>query len=368
MIGALWVCERDVRKFVHQPFMMGVALIGPFLMLILLGYAFGGAVENVPIAIVKQSQGATSDRILDAIIADKTFRRTQVQDLNSARRMLEQGRVRAILYIPSGFDTAIDHGNQAFVELYLDNMDPVSSSAIRGALSRIVSETARPEEVAIRPVLGGVVLDVAEYYRKVEYVEFMAPGSIIQALFIASMMGGGISIIMDRQRGVIEGYLVTPLKQAEIIVGVLLAGLIKAIFSASGMLILAVLFAGVRPNTTLPGVILTSTTILLTGLGLISMMTALAVRTPVAEVYQLSVVPINMILYFASGAVYPIEGFPSWMRMIASVNPEAYAVHALRQIMYKSADLAAVAGDFAFLVVFTCLMCFLATVAFKRAL
>jgi hypothetical protein len=38
----------------------------------------------------------------------------------------------------------------------------------------------------------------------------MTPGSLVQAIFIASIIGGGISILIDKQRGIFEGYLVTP--------------------------------------------------------------------------------------------------------------------------------------------------------------
>jgi ABC-2 type transport system permease protein len=109
----------------------------------------------------------------------------------------------------------------------------------------------------------------------------------------ASIIGGGISILFDKQRGIIEGYLVTPLKQYEIVVGVLLAGVLKAMFSAVTMLILAILVAGVRPMADVFGFILIFFTLFLTSLGLISMMTAYAVRAPAPEVYQFTAFPIN---------------------------------------------------------------------------
>jgi ABC-2 type transport system permease protein len=107
---------------------------------------------------------------------------------------------------------------------------------------------------------------------------------------------------------------------------------------------------------------------IITALGLISMMTAYAVRAPAPEVYQFTAFPINLIFYFTSGAVYPIEGFPDWMKSFAVVNPEAYAVHALRSLMYKGGSLPAVIGDFAYLTLFTAIMVGIATLAFKRAL
>jgi ABC-2 type transport system permease protein len=221
----------------------------------------------------------------------------------------------------------------------------------------------------VAPAQGGsLTVDQANFYRNVLYIEFMAPGSLVQAIFIASIIGGGISILIDKQRGIFEGYLVTPLRQYEIVVGVLLAGVVKALFSSLTMLLMAIVIAGVRPMTNAAGFLLMIFTIFLTGLGLISMMTAFAVRVPAPEVYQFTAFPINLVLYFTSGAIYPIDGFPNWMRTIALVNPEAYAVHALRLLMYKGASLTAVLGDFAFLAVFTGIMVGLATVAFQRRL
>lgn len=378
MKGALWVCERDIRKFLRQPAVMLSAIIGPFLTLILLGFAFGGAITHVPVAVVRESEGPTSSNFVDALRNQQNcsyggvncanaFILLNVPDLDSAQAMLRRGTVKAIVYLPTGFDQSIAPSNSPIVTVYLDNTDPLSAAAISGLLTQAGGQISAKLQVN-SPHTPSVTVDLANEYREVLYIEFMAPGSLIQSIMFASIIGGGISILFDKQRGIIEGYLVTPLLQYEIVVGVLLAGVIKAMFSATTMLILAIIFAGVRPQTDIFGFILIFFTIFLTALGLISMMTAYAVRAPAPEVYQFTAFPINLILYFTSGAVYPIEGFPSWMRSIASLNPEAYAIHALRVVMYKGAGLSAVLGDFAFLALFTGLMILLATAAFKRAL
>jgi ABC-2 type transport system permease protein len=80
------------------------------------------------------------------------------------------------------------------------------------------------------------------------------------------------------------------------------------------------------------------------------------------------IVPLNLTLYFTSGAIYPIQGFPNWLQAIAIVNPETYGIHALRLLMFKQASFAALIGDLTFLIVFTALMVVLATVIFRRTL
>ena len=379
MKGALWVCERDLRKFVRQPFVMMSALFAPFIMLILLGNAFGGTITHVPIAVVRFSQGKYSSAYLDILRTQQSypfgsstssgnsFHLIDTPDLDTAKEMLRRGNVKAILYIPSTFDDTIVGSGKGIITIYIDNTDPLSAQATSGGLSIAATQISQQVQIASlqQPTLQ---VDVASFYRRVQYIEFMAPGSIVQSIFVASIIGGGISILFDKQRGIIEGYLTTPLKQYEIVIGVLLSGVVKAMFSSLTMFFLAIAVAGVRPMTDLAGFLLILFTIFLTGLGVISMMTAFAVRAPSPEVYQFSAFPINLVLYFTSGAIYPVEGFPDWMRRITVVNPEAYAVHALRLLMYKGADVAAIAGDLAFLAVFTGIMCVIATIAFKRAL
>ncbi len=378
MKGALWVCERDIRKFLRQPTVMLAAIIGPFLTLILLGYAFGGAITHVPVGIVRESVGPDSSIFIDTVRAEQNcayggvncgtaFELRDIPDLDTAQAMLRRGMVRAIIYIPTGFDEEISNLNAPTITVFLDNTDPLSA----GAISSLLAQAGRQISAQIQVNSSQdspVTIDLANVYRSVLYIEFMAPGSLVQSIMFASIIGGGISILFDKQRGVIEGYLVTPLKQYEIVVGVLFAGVIKAMFSAITMFVLAIIFAGVRPITNVFGYIMIFFTLFLTALGLISMMTAYAVRAPAPEVYQFTAFPINLILYFTSGAVYPIQGFPTWMRSIAVFNPEAYAIDALRSIMYKGAGFPAVIGDFAFLALFTVLMVILATTVFKRAL
>lgn len=378
MKGALWVCERDIRKFIKQPFVMVSALVGPFLMLILLGSAFGGSITHLPIAVVRESEGQYSSAYLDmvrnqqncafgGVNCGEAFRLKDVPSLDQAEQMLRQGQVKAVIFIPIGLDNSLSNSNNAAFTVYLDNTDPLSAAAVSSGLTRAALELSAQIRI-ISAHDQTITLDSAGFYRNVLYIEFMAPGSLVQAIFIASIIGGGISILFDKQRGILEGYLVTPLKQYEIVIGVLLAGVIKAMFSALTMLFLAIVVAGVRPMADATNFVLLLFTLFLTALGLISMMTAFAVRVPAPEVYQFTAFPINLVLYFTSGAIYPIDGFPDWMRQMSVLNPEAYAVHALRLLMYKGASFGAVAIDFAFLATFTAIMVVIATLAFKRAL
>jgi ABC-2 type transport system permease protein len=76
----------------------------------------------------------------------------------------------------------------------------------------------------------------------------------------------------------------------------------------------------------------------------------------------------NVILFFPSGAIYPIASFPKWLKAFALVNPEAYAVSAFKAILFKGSSLLVIAPDILFLLVFTAIMLTLAVTTFKRTL
>jgi len=77
---------------------------------------------------------------------------------------------------------------------------------------------------------------------------------------------------------------------------------------------------------------------------------------------------LNTLLYFPSGAIYPVESFPPWMRLISRVNPMTYSVHGFRALMLKDAPALSVLPDVLFLVLLGALSLVLATRTFKRTL
>ncbi|MBI5467626.1 MAG: ABC transporter permease [Deltaproteobacteria bacterium] len=77
---------------------------------------------------------------------------------------------------------------------------------------------------------------------------------------------------------------------------------------------------------------------------------------------------LNVIFFFPSGAIYPVESFPRWLKAFSMVNPETYSVHALRAVLFKGVSYYAVRGDLLFLAVFALCSITAGMVLFKRAM
>ncbi|MGO9820409.1 MAG: ABC transporter permease, partial [Solirubrobacteraceae bacterium] len=48
-------------------------------------------------------------------------------------------------------------------------------------------------------------------------------------------------------------------------------------------------------------------------------------------------------MLFLSGALFPLNGLPSWLAVITRLNPLTYAVAPLRQVVFAAQNMSAVA-------------------------
>jgi ABC-2 type transport system permease protein len=108
--------------------------------------------------------------------------------------------------------------------------------------------------------------------------------------------------------------------------------------------------------------------VVVTAFALISLMFLLMVRVSDPLLPRAVFGILNTVLYFPSGAVYPQQGFPGWMQVIAVVDPFTYAVHAFKSLLLKNTGFAAITYDLGFLLAFAAIAMTAATLLFKRTL
>jgi ABC-2 type transport system permease protein len=108
--------------------------------------------------------------------------------------------------------------------------------------------------------------------------------------------------------------------------------------------------------------------IVITSMALISMMFLIMVRVTDPLLPRAIFGVLNTLLYFPSGAVYPQQGFPTWLQFIGVIDPFTYAVHAFKSLLLKNTGLSAITGDLLYLVAFSVIAMTAATALFRRTL
>ncbi|MCU0546111.1 MAG: ABC transporter permease [Oscillatoriaceae cyanobacterium Prado104] len=164
------------------------------------------------------------------------------------------------------------------------------------------------------------------------YLDFMAAGILAQSVLFVSIFSGGMSIIWERDLGIVHKFLVSPTPRESMVLGKALGCGVR---SLSQVLIVYALclILGVKLNLNplaIAGVIF----IVLLGSACFSTFSLIVAclvksRERFNGMGQLMTMP----LFFASNAIYPISLMPDWLQVISHLNPLTYEVDALRGTM-----------------------------------
>ena len=235
-MGRTWaIIERELRRFRRSPMLIVISMVMPLVQLVVLGYAFGGNVKHLKLAIVDQDHGVPAVKVRElasAVVVRRAHVRhrsttpTRAQALDGPAQRARQRRPddsARFLAARAGEERAArraDRGQHRQLRL-----GRAGGHARRHARRPTTSRRRRRAFPAWR------ALDVVEVYPYVPYIQYLLPGSVVMSIFMMVMIGGGIIFIDDKARGLHEGYLVTPITKLELIAGFNISGTIKAVLA-----------------------------------------------------------------------------------------------------------------------------------------
>lgn len=162
------------------------------------------------------------------------------------------------------------------------------------------------------------------------YINFLAPGIIGMSIIFTSVFTG-IEIIWDRQFGFLKEMMVAPMSRLNIMIGRTIGGATVATMQGMIVLILSMIF-GFHPYN-LMGIILVIPIMFLVALLFTSLGTMIASLLDDMQGFQLIMNFLIMPLFFLSGALFPLEGLPKVLSIIARLDPLSYGVDAFRALL-----------------------------------
>ena len=370
MKRALPIIEREMRKFIRTPALLVMVMLMPVLNLVVLGNAFGGRVRHLNVAIVDEDGGPGARRVREAMLSlqmnGDILRPVTYDNERDAASDVRDGVVQGAVILPPGFSRRVYAGQEPRAGLLVDNTDAVVAGTLEATLNGAVQQAGRsgPAPRSVR----AVALDPVELFPFVPYMRYMLPGVISLGIFMTVMIGGGMSYLDDKQRGVHEGYLVTPITKFELVLGQNAAGTIKAVISGVMLTILGSVIAGVYEIFQPLRFIAMMLLVLFISFSFMAMMSCLVARMSNPMLPRALFGVLNTLLYFPSGAIYPIQSLPPWLRWITYVDPFKYAVHGLRVLLLKGAEVRVVLPDVFFLGLFAAAMFAGSVKLFRRTL
>jgi ABC-2 type transport system permease protein len=159
------------------------------------------------------------------------------------------------------------------------------------------------------------------------YLQFLVPGIIAQTILFSGVFWG-IQIIFDKQFGFLKETLVAPVSRLQIMAGGALGG--ATIAFVQGVLVFVIALAlGFRPHdwTLVPvGFLL----MLVLSITLACFGSAIASVVNDFQGFQAINNFLIFPMYFLSGALYPLTGIPTLLKVVSSIDPLTYAIDGLR--------------------------------------
>jgi len=199
-------------------------------------------------------------------------------------------------------------------------------------LKRYIRSRARLVGSLGQPLLFFVALGFGfgPIYQKAgggNYIQFLVPGIVAMGILFLSFFFG-IELIWDRQFGFLKETLVAPVSRTAILVGRTLGG--ATVGTVQGILIFLIALAvGYRPPSLL---LIPLALVFMFLIAFVFTILGTAIASLMNDMQAFPVITnfLIMPLFFLSGALFPLDGLPTSIRLVSYADPLSYGVDGLR--------------------------------------
>jgi ABC-2 type transport system permease protein len=182
------------------------------------------------------------------------------------------------------------------------------------------------------------------------YIQFLAPGVVVMTAFFTAGWSG-MPMIEDLERGVIDRFLVSPVRRSSLITGRLVNSGLQIVVQTLIIVGLAIATGAEFSNGVAGVAVLMGIAVLLAAaFGALSNGLALLARREetLIALMQFLMLPLS----FLSVTFMEKDLMPEWMQSAAAFNPVNWAVEAGREALTASPDWAMIAGRTCLLIAF----------------
>lgn len=194
------------------------------------------------------------------------------------------------------------------------------------------------------------------------YIDFMMPG-VIGMIILFSSMFTGFSVIWDKQFGFLKEIMVAPVSSSGVVLGKALGGSTTALIQAILMLLLSLVIGIKLPSFS--GILLSLIFMFLTSFPLVTLGIAFASKMNDPHGYQLMVNFLIMPMFLLSGAFFPLDKLPNWLKYAFYLNPLSYGVDGLRAALIEVTQFSVI-KDLTVLIIFSAVIFLLASYLFRK--
>jgi ribosome-dependent ATPase len=339
--------DRELREILRDPVRLVVSLLGPAILMLIMGYGITFDVENLRFAVLDRDQSPESRDYIQNIAGSRYFvQRAPLRDQNELDRRMAAGELAVALEIPPDYGRDLRRGRAVEIGAWVDGAMPFRGETVRGYV-----EGMHAQYLSGLAARAGVAADAAagiaaryRYNQDFRSLYAMVPAIMaLMLVFIPSIMMA-LGVVREKELGSITNLYATPVTRLEFLLGKQLPYVGVSMVSYFCLVALSV-FAFQVP---LKGSLFTLSfaallfVIVTTGIGLL--MSSFA-QTQLAALALTAIVTLMATITF-SGLTTPVSSLQGPGAFLGAVYPVTYFLNISRGVFTKALALRDLIPDF----------------------
>ena len=371
MRKVLAVGTKEFRQILRDKRTLLILLFIPAFFLLLYGYALNFDIRNVSMVVNDQDRSTKSRELVSAFVNSGYF--TLVGYVDSDReidRLIDEGRVRTVLTIPSGMERRLAVRRPVTVQVIIDGDNANTASVVMGYARALIAEysAAQISPVAVSaagaPIASIAVEPRVWYNPQLRSTLFLVPGLIAYIAMITAVVSTALSVVREKERGTMEQVRMAPISPLPYIIGKTLPYLVISFISAL-MIIFSAMLLFDLPMRGSWWLLCAAIGLFLIGAQAQGLLISTIAQTQQVA-FQVALLSSLLPTMILSGFIFPISSMPAVVQAVTHIVPARYFIVALRSIVLKGTGITAFWQEMVALVIFATVALGLASVRLRR--
>ncbi len=367
------IAFKEMLQVWRDPRSLAIALLMPFMQMILLGYGVSLDIRRVPICVFDQENSQASRSVMERFVASGWFSISRSLDSNRAvRAAMDHASCIGALVIPADFSRRLATAGDGPLQMVFDATDANTTNIAIGyaqgvtALASAELNARWAAAHAIRPTGIGVIdLEPRVWYNEsLDSRNFIIPGVVAVILALVGAQLTSLTVSREWERGTMEQLISTPVTPLELMIGKLLPYFLIGTIDAAFCLLVTVWWFGVPFRGDLFTLLFTTAlfTVVVMAIGYLI---SVRVRSQVGA-SQIALLVTMLPTTLLSGYTFPIDQMPTPIRYVSLLVYPRYYVTILRAVFLKGSTLGELGAPVLGLVIYTAVVLWLSARAFRK--
>lgn len=371
-LGAM--ARKELLQVLRDPRSLMIALLMPFVQMLLLGYGVSLDIKHVPLCTWDREGSQRSEALLKGFAATEYFQIVKVVgDYPTLTHAIDNGDCRIAIVIPPDFSLRLNDSGMSSVQAIVDATDDNTASVAAGYAQAVVATYSAQVQLDASSTQGmpAVITPLAVQSRvwfneDLDSKDFIIPGLVAMILALVGAQLTSLTVSREWERGTMELLISTPVTPMEVMLGKLLPYFGIGLLDAGLCIALALFWFQVPFRGTFFTLFATTALFLVVVLG-IGYLISVSVRSQLGA-SQIALLLTMLPTTLLSGYTFPIDQMPKPIQAVTYLVHARYYVTILKGVFLKGLGITQLAAPILALALYAAVIAFFAARAFHKTL